>query len=189
MNHSIHGPVGGDTDIIDLYFARDERAITETDRRYGRACMQLSYNILENRPDAEECVSDTYLKTWNAIPPTRPQSLCAFVLRIVRNLSLDRLRRRTAARRDRGLTVSLSELEACLPAREESSAELSELLNGFLATLGERDRRLFLGRYWYGLSVKEVAAEWGMTPNAASQNLAKTRERLRAYLSEGGYTV
>ncbi len=180
----------GDTDIVDLYFARDERAITETERRYGHLCMKLSMDILNSRADAEECVNDTYLKTWNAIPPTRPQSLCAFICRIVRNLSLSRLREMKAARRNRELTVSLTELEACMPVSDDMEArELSELLSAFLDTIPDRDRRLFIGRYWYTLRVKDLAAEWEMTPNAVTQSLAKTRDRLRAYLIKGGYTI
>ena len=102
-----------DQDIIALYFDRNEQAIAETDKSYGKACMQVSMNILQNRPDAEECVNDTYLKTWNAIPPTRPNSLCAFVCRIARNLSLSRLRDLRRQKRNQELTLSLDELEAC----------------------------------------------------------------------------
>ncbi len=180
---------GEDEAIIRLYFARDEQAITETARRFGAACLRLSQNILHSRSDAEECVSDTYLHTWNAIPPAHPRSLGAFVLRVTRNLSISRLRQMNAAARGRYATISLDELEAILPAREESSAELGALLSAFLDTLEVRDRRLFLGRYWYGLKVKDLAAEWGMTPNAATQSIQKTKERLRAYLTKGGYTV
>ncbi len=180
---------GEDENIIALYFARDERAITETDRCYGRLCMQISMNILASTPDAEECVNDTYLKAWNSIPPTRPQSLCAYVLRIVRNLSLNRLRALKADRRDRDMTVSLSELEGCMPIREERTPELAEALDRFLGTLDTEDRRLFLGRYWYGLSVKDLAREWGLTPGNAAQRLKRTRDKLRTYLTEGGFTV
>ncbi len=178
-----------DEEIIDLYFSRNERAIAETERRYGHACMKLSMEILRSRPDAEECVSDTYLKTWNAIPPARPQSLGAYLLRIVRNLSVSRLREMTAARRDRGATVPLSELEECLPTREMEVDGLTEMLDRFLGTLDETSRRLFVGRYWYNLPIKQLAADWGMTASAASRNLTKTRERLRVYLENGGYVV
>ncbi len=173
-----------DTEIVALYFARDERAIQETARLYGAACMRLSMDILESRPDAEECVNDTYLRTWNSIPPNRPLSLCGYVLRIARNLSISRLREVTAAGRDRALRVSIHELEACLPDRFNTDEELSAALTRFLGTLGERDRRLFLGRYWYDLPVKELAREWSMSANAVSQNLAKTRKHLRSYLEK-----
>ena len=104
-----------DQEIIALYFDRNEQAIAETDKSYGKACMQVSMNILQSRPDAEECVSDTYLKTWNAIPPTRPNSLCAFVCRIARNLSLNRLRDLRRDRRNRELTVSFEERRTASP--------------------------------------------------------------------------
>ncbi len=178
-----------DAEILDLYFTRDERAIKESDRRYGVACMGLSMNILNSRPDAEECVNDTYLKAWNTIPPTRPQSLRGYLLRIVRHLSLNRLRDLTAAKRSRDLTVSFSELEDCLPVREEFSAELSMLLSDFLKKQEETDRRLFLGRYWYAVPVKRLATEHGVTVGLVYKRLERTREALRVYLSQRGYTV
>ena len=121
-----------DQDIVELYFARDEQAIAETDKKYGKLCMQVSVNILENKSDAEECVSDTYLKTWNSIPPTRPSSLCAFVCKIARNLSLNRLRDARREKRNRELTVSFEELEECIPMPDESVSELPYLLTAFL---------------------------------------------------------
>ncbi len=186
MNQS---PSPADEAILELYFARDERAIAETDARYGRVCMQVSMNILHSPPDSEECVNDTYLKTWNAVPPERPRSLCAYLCRIVRNLSLNRLRGLTAARRGRDMTVSLSELDECLPIREDVADELPRLLSDFLRSLDKRERLLFMGRYWYARPVKELAAEQGITPNAVSMSLHRTREKLRTYLAEGGYTV
>ncbi len=178
-----------DEAILDLYFARDERAIAETERKYGKMCMHISMGILDSRPDAEECVNDTYLKAWGAIPPGRPQSFGNYLLRIVRNISLNRLRHLSADRRDRAITVSFTELEECLPVRDEYEGELSRLISAFLRTQKDTDRHLFLGRYWYNLSVTELAAQWGMTPNAVSLNLRRTRERLRQYLQDGGYTI
>ena len=178
-----------DQEIIALYFARDEQAIRETDARYGKTCMQVSMNILDSRPDAEECVNDTYLHTWNAIPPARPVSLCAFVCRIVRNLSLNRLQELTAAKRSRDLTVSFEELEACIPMPDEESPALAEELAAFLKTEGETDRALFVGRYWFACSVEELARRTGMTKRAVHMRIFRTRERLRAYLTERGYSV
>ena len=178
-----------DQDIIALYFARNEQAIRETDTKYGKVCMQVSMNILESRSDAEECVNDTYLKTWNSIPPTKPASLCAFVCRIARNLSVSRLRKLTAARRSRDLTVSLEELEACIPMPDDTSPELAELLTAFLREQGETDRVLFVGRYWLACTVEELARRTGLTQKAVHMRLFKTRERLRAYLEERGYRV
>ncbi len=178
-----------DEAIIGLYFARDEQAIAETARCYGRPCMKLSMDILESRPDAEECVNDTYLKTWNSIPPTRPQSLCAYLLRIVRNVSISRLRQMKAERRNCRVTIPLSELEECIPACEVEEGRLPELLDRFLDTLDETSRRLFLGRYWYNRTVKDLAADWGLSPSSASRNLTATREKLRIYLEKEGYSV
>ena len=178
-----------DQDIIDLYFARDEQAIAETDKSYGKVCMQVSMNILDSRPDAEECVNDTYLKTWNSIPPTKPNSLCAFVCRIARNLSLNRLRDLRREKRNREVTLSLDELEACIPAAVEDAGELSELLNGFLEGLDETNRVLFMGRYWYAYAIDGLAARTGLTQKAVYMRLHKTRERLKAYLAGRGYQV
>ena len=178
-----------DQDIIDLYFARNEQAIAETDKSYGKVCMQVSMNILDSRPDAEECVSDTYLKTWNAIPPTRPNSLCAFVCRIARNLSLSRLRDLRRQKRNQELTLSLDELEACIPAAVEEAGDLSALLNDFLEGLDETNRVLFMGRYWYSYAIDDLAAQMGLTDKAVYMRLHKTREKLRAYLAERGYRV
>ncbi len=185
MNQHIHS----DNDILDLYFARDERAIGETDRRYGKVCMQVSMGVLASRPDAEECVNDTYLKAWNTIPPTRPRSLCAYVCRIVRNLSINRLRGMTAAKRSRDLTVSLEELSACIPAPAEENGALPRHISAFLRAADDLDRMLFMGRYFYGQSVSDLAAEWELSANAVSLRLHKTRERLRDYLAERGYSI
>ena len=182
-------PHPSDEEIVELYFARDEQAIAETDRKYGKVCMQVSMNIVESRPDAEECVSDGYLKTWHAIPPARPDSLCAFVCRIVRNLSINRLRDMTAEKRSRDFTVSLSELEDCISVDESHASELPALLSAFLEGLEETDRKLFMGRYWHATPVKDLAKIYDMTPNAVSLRLHKTRERLKLHLEEGGYTV
>lgn len=182
-------PHPSDEEIVELYFARDEQAIAETDRKYGKVCMQVSMNIVESRPDAEECVSDGYLKTWHSIPPTRPASLCAFVCRIVRNLSINRLRDMKAERRNRDLTLSFEELESCISVDESHADVLPGLISSFLESLEETDRKLFMGRYFHATPVKELAKLYGLTPNAVSLRLHKTREKLRLHLEEGGYTV
>lgn len=180
-----------DQKIIDLYFARDERAILETERAHGAFCMGVSMSILNNRQDAEECINDTYLKAWNAIPPTVPQSLRAFLARIVRNLSIDRYRKKRMKRPTVELEAAMAELAACIPTEteREDAAALSDLLNQFLRTEEETDRRLFLGRYWHGAPVKTLADGSGLSPNAVTKRLGKTRERLRVYLTERGYSV
>jgi RNA polymerase sigma-70 factor (ECF subfamily) len=178
-----------DHQIIELYFARDELAIEETAKRYGGVCMQVSMDILQDRMDAEECVSDTWLQTWRTIPPQRPTILKAFLCRITRNLSINRLRERRAKRRDRDMTLSLEELEGVLSIPEDKSEGLSELISEFLRSLDREDRLLFMGRYWHGQSVRELADRMGLSANAAAVRLHRIREELRDYLTERGITV
>lgn len=178
-----------DADIVALYLARDEVAIEATDRIYGPYCLSVAMNILDSHPDAEECVNDTYLKAWQAIPPARPNSLCAFLCRIVRNLSINRLREMRAAKRSRDLTVSLEELEECVTVDLRHADRLADLLSDFLESQEELDRKLFMGRYWHAVPVKDLADEYGMTPNAVSLRLGRIREQLRRFLEEGGYHV
>ena len=178
-----------DQKIIALYFARDERAIAETAKSYGKDCMQVSMNILHSHPDAEECVSDTYLRAWNSMPPTRPTVLKAFLCKIARNLSLNRLRDMHRMGRDADLTVSMTELEECLALPEENGGEMAEVLSEFLHGQDKTDRLLFMGRYWHGIPVSELAIRMGMKPNTVTVRLKRTRERLHAYLSERGYKV
>ena len=178
-----------DHQIIELYFARDELAIEETAKRYGGVCMQVSMDILQDRMDAEECVSDTWLQTWRTIPPQRPTILKAFLCRITRNLSINRLRERKAKRRDRDMTLSLEELEWVLSIPEEHAEGLSELISEFLRSLDKEDRLLFMGRYWHGQSVKELADRMGLSANAATVRLHRIREELRDFLTERGITV
>ena len=178
-----------DQDIIDLYFSRNEQAIAETDKSYGKVCMQVSMNILCSRPDAEECVNDTYLKTWQTIPPTRPDSLGAFVCRITRNLSLNRLRDLRRDKRNREMTLSLEELEGCIPDSAEDTEALAQLFNEFLAGLDETDRVVFMGRYWYSYAIDDLADSMRLTKKAVYMRLHKTRERLKSYLEERGYRV
>ena len=178
-----------DQRIIELYFARDERAIAETARSYGEDCMRVSMNILHSHPDAEECVNDTYLRAWNSIPPTRPNVLKAFLCKITRNLSLNRLRDQHRLGRDSDLTVSLHELEGCLALPEENGEELAGLLSDFLKTCDKTDRLLFMGRYWHGISVAELAGRMGMKSNTAAVRLKRLRQRLREFLVERGYSV
>ena len=179
-----------DAVIVDLYWQRSEQAIRLTHLRYGGLCNRVARNILGNPADAEECVNDTYLKVWNSIPPERPASLQAFVVRITRNLALDRFRSKRRQKRDEGFTVMLSELGDCIPAPEEGdAAELLSHIKGFLTETNEIDRKLFVGRYFHGYAVQRMAEAYGLTPNAVSLRLHKTREKLRVYLQERGYSV
>lgn len=178
-----------DERIIALYNARNEQAIVATADKYGNFCMSLSYDILHSRSDAEECVNDTYLRAWNSIPPAKPNSLQAFLAAITRRLSLDRYRKQRAAKRNRDLEVSFEELSDMVQAPDERANELPELLNAFLRTLDSRERRLFLRRYWVSVSLEALANEEGTTKNAVTVRLYKTRNKLKVYLQERGYTV
>ena len=173
-----------DLKIIELYFSRDEQALRETADKYGAYCMAVSMSILRSQPDAEECVNDTYLKTWNSIPPTRPSSLKLF---------LNRHRALHADKRNRDLEVSLSELEACFPAPEDPPTGMGtpiiDALNEFLAACSKTDRMIFVQRYWYSLPASQIAEEQGMTENAVWVRLHRTREKLRDYLTERGYKL
>ena len=179
-----------DAEIVDLYWRRDELAIQRTAEHYGALCLRVAMNILGNAADAEECVNDTYLKTWNSIPPARPRILSAFLTRITRNLALDRYRARHREKRGGDFTVMLSELGDCVPAPEETDAtELLSHIKTFLSRLDELDRNLFVGRYFHAYEVGRLANGYGLSRNAVSLRLHKTREKLRAYLQERGYSV
>ena len=182
-----------DREIVALYHARDEGAISETAAKYGAFCLRIALNLLGIREDADECVNDTWLAAWRRMPPELPASLRAFLGRITRNLSLDRLRRR-AARRGGGAVLALEELSDCLPARETAESEfdrreLARALERFLDGPNERQRRLFLLRYWYLRPVKEAAAELGMRENAASAALFRLRRALRTFLEQEGVAI
>lgn len=177
-----------DQAIIELYFARNEEAIRATDEAYGGFCTSLAMSILHNKPDAEECVSDTYLKVWQTVPPKQPPSLKTYLAHITRNFAISRYRKRHAKRRDEGLEVPLSELEECLPAVERD-ADLAGILNDFVASLPALDRKLFVGRYWYAYDLSVLSKAYGLAPNTIAQRLYRMREKLRAQLTEGGYSV
>lgn len=184
-----------DAAIVELYWVRDQRAIGETEARYGAYLRRVALNLLEIPEDAEECVSDTYLAAWNAMPPERPRILRAFLGRITRNLALDRLKAARAEKRGgNSARVLFDELAEVLPGGDtpEGALDEKELLRdieAFLRSEPERNRKLFLRRYWFADSVKAVAARYGMRENSVSAQLARTRGRLRKYLTERGYAL
>ncbi len=182
-------PYLDDASIIGLYWERNERAITETARRYGSYIHAISVQILESEPDAEECVNDTYLKAWNTIPPEKPFSLKDYLGRLVRHLSIDRYRAMRRAKRNINLTEALDELTMISPDTAQDNPALTEALNGFLGSLDPTDRNLFLGRYWYFYEVADLAHAYGMTANTVYVKLHRMRERLRKYLTERGFKV
>lgn len=182
-----------DNKIISLYFQRKEEAIAETDRRYGQRLYHIADNIVRNGEDAEESVSDTYMKTWQTIPPTRPEHFFAYIAKICRNFALSRLDWKNAAKR-KGEVISLTqELEVCIPDKRrearENGWELGRLLNAFLATLTPENRMIFLRRYWYVETVGEIAEKYGITENAVSTRLHRTREKLAKFLEKEGIAI
>ncbi len=182
-----------DTDILDLYWAREERAISETQTSYGNYCYSIAWHILYDREDADECVNDTWLRAWNAIPPKRPSRLAVFLGTITRNLSLDRWKEKHTMKRGNGeIMLALDELAECVPdvrntEAEAESAELERMLNLFLRTLPERDCNIFLRRYWYVEEYREIALRYGMKLNTVKTSLFRTRARLKAYLEKEGF--
>ena len=184
-----------DQQIIELYFARDERAITETANAHGAYCFGVAMRILKNHLDSEECVNDTWLRTWNTIPPTRPPVLRTYLSHIIRNLALSRYRRDHAEKRSHAPYSPLHELAECLPdpndspAEAASMADLKQALNTFVMGLEETDRKLFVGRYFHSYTPRQLSDAYGMKENALNQRLFRIRERLRKYLSERGYSV
>lgn len=176
-----------DRDIISLYFARDEKAIKESTRKYGNYVTGISMSILQNALDAEECVNDTWLKAWNSIPPQNPPSLKVYLGRLVRHLSIDRLRTNTRRKRNREYEVALDELADCALPEEEDVTALTAALDEFLEGLEPTDRKLFVGRYWHLYSVSRLAQAYGLTVGNTSVKLHRMRERLRNYLTERGF--
>lgn len=178
-----------DEKIVALFFERSEQAIVELDKKYGRACYAVSYNILNDRQDAEECVNDAYLGAWNAIPPARPNPLLPFVCRIVRNISLKRYAQRTAVKRNSSYDVALEELEGCLASstsieEEIAQRELAQVIEAFLDTLSKENRVIFLRRYWFSDAYADIAARVGLTEKNVSVRLTRMRKELRKYLVE-----
>ena len=181
--------------IIELYWAREERAIEESDRKYGRYCLSIARNIVGREEDAEECVNDTWLRAWNAMPPQRPGVLSAFFAKLTRNLSLDRWRRERAAKRGGGQgEVALQELEECLPDRSTpegrlEAAETARLISAFLREQPELDRLLFVRRYFHLDPLDRLQARFGLTEGQVKSRLHRTRVRLKRVLEQEGVAV
>lgn len=181
-----------DRDIIKLYLRRDEEAIAETRRQYGRYCHSIALRITGSEQDAEELVNDACLKAWNTIPPHDPESLKAYVGMLTRRLAVNRLEENRAAKRSGNAAAPLEELAECLPDREAGrmpeSVALRDSLDRFVKTLSRRDRRVFLQRYWYACSVAEVAADCGMTVSHVTVVLLRLRKKLKAHLEKEGFS-
>lgn len=181
-----------DQSILDLYFQRSEQAIVETDRKYGGYCYSVAYNILSNREDSEESVSDAYLQAWNTIPPRRPNILRAFLAKLTRHISIDRWRKLSAQKRGGGeMILALEELDSCAdtvtPEAQLEAKELVRMLNRFLQGLPEVERNVFLCRYWYLDSIQTISQFTGFTESKVTSMLHRTRGKLRKMLSQEGY--
>ena len=186
-----------DNAILDLFRERSEDAIVQVQIKYGNYCRSIAYGILSSEEDSEECVNDTYMRAWNSIPPHIPERLSAYLGKITRNLSIDRLRRKGTGKRGGGqFEVALSELEECLPSpsaagTEEAadSAALSEIINRFLRTLSLEKRTVFIARYWNMRSVSDIASELCTSEAKVKSSLHRLRAGLRAELEMEGYSV
>ena len=180
-----------DPEIIDLYWERSEDAISETDLMYKGLCMHVANNILHDASDAEECLNDTYLAAWNAIPSRRPKYFPAFLCRIVRNLALKRCELNSAKKRNPEVLLSLDELDDCIPSGEDveaafDAAELGRNISDFLRKQPKRNRMIFLRRYWYYDSISEISDNFGMSENAVKQLLFRMRTQLKKHLESEG---
>ena len=180
-----------DSKIISLFWESSEDAITQTAQKYGKYCFAIAFNILSNNEDCEECVNDTYLKTWNSIPPKKPSNFKAFLAKITRNLSLNLYEKRFAQKRGGGqVPLLLSELSECIsPNISLSSFEISACINEFLKTLSSQNRRIFIKRYFYALPICDIAKTEQMSENRVSVSLFRLREKLKNNLEKEGISI
>lgn len=181
-----------DNKIIELYFARNEDAISETSYKYGRYCHTIAVNILASEEDSQECINDTYMSAWQSIPPARPVSLRAFLAKITRNIALNLLEKKNAQKRGGGeLTVILSELSECRGSLDSFTDEfaLSQIINRFLGTISVESRKFFVSRYFYSRSIQEIARMYNVGENKVTVSLLRTREKLRTALTKEGINI
>lgn len=182
-----------DFHIIELYFARNEQAIKETDIKYGRLCYGIAENILRSKEDSEECVNDTYWEIWKIIPPTRPNNFMAFISKIVRNLSLKKNEFIYAKKRTPNVVVSFQELEAILPdnriASDFSNQDIGILIDQFLRGESECVRNVFIRKYYFFDSIKDIAQCYSFTEVKVKNILYHTRKKLQKYLAKEGVRI
>lgn len=183
-----------DEKIVELFFKRSELAIRELNNKYGKACHRLSYNIVNNRQDAEECVNDAYLGAWNAIPPEKPDPLLTYLCKIVRNISLKMYYRKQAAKRSSTYTIAMEEIEACIAApstveTEFEARELARVIESFLDTLTAENRVIFMRRYWFSDSCKDISGLVGLTEKNITVRLTRIRQKMKKYLIEKGVFI
>lgn len=178
-----------DEKIIDLFFERDQQGIRELDIKYGKICHNLSYNIVNSRQDAEECVNDAYLGAWNAIPPTRPSPLLSYIVKIVRNISIKIYWRKEAAKRNSIYTIAMQEIETCIADKktvedEIEARELAHIIENFLDTLTTKERIIFMRRYAYIDTYADIAKRVGISEKNVSVRLTLIRQKMKQYLIE-----
>ena len=184
-----------DSSIVDLYWSRSEQAISETSKKYGRYCFSVAFNILQSNEDSEECVMDTYMRAWNAMPDERPRNLKAFLARITRNLALNMREKRSAEKRasDR-VAVALDELHDCIPAtdcteRVIDDAAFAEIMNRFLSSMTSEKRKIFMRRYFYMSAVEEIAKDYAISESKVKMSLLRSRNDLKRFLEKEGITL
>ena len=182
-----------DSKIVDMLWSRDEGGISECEKKYKKYSMKIAYRILGDLQDSEECTSDTFLAAWNTIPPKRPENLKTYLAKLARNLSLNRYKTYTAEKRGGGaVDTSMEEIEACLPSRDSTEAVvdsvvLTDLLDRFLAELPKETRIMFVQRYWYFMSVKDIAEDLYVTESKVKITLMRTRKKLAELLEKEGF--
>lgn len=183
-----------DEQIIELFFERSEQAISELDSKYGKMLHNLSSNILNDRWDAEECVIDAYLGVWNVIPPERPNPLLTFVCKIVRNISIKKYHTKTAVKRNSAYDVAMEEIANYILSpqnveKEIEAKELAHIIENFLDTLSVENRVIFMRRYWFSDTYKDIADRIGITEKTVSMRLTRIRKQMREYLVEREFLV
>lgn len=181
-----------DSTIIDLFVQRKETAISESQAKYGTYCSVIANHILNSKEDSEECVNDTWLRAWNTIPPHIPQRLAVFFGKITRNLAIDKFRSDRTKKHGGGqITMCLDELSECISEASpiEDTIMLRDVLNTFLSELPEKNRDLFLLRYWYIMPINEIAERYGMTDGAVKMTLMRIRKKLKARLDKEGVGI
>lgn len=178
-----------DKKIVALYWARNESAISESEAKYGKYCYSVAYNVLHSHEDSEECLDDTWVGAWHAMPPERPSKLSSFLARITRNVAIDRYRRYSAEKRSAELDMAIDEFWECIPSGDAPIDEelgLKEAINGFLAGLEPKARVIFMRRYWYSMSVKDIAESMHISETHVSVILHRTRSKFKEYLTKEG---
>lgn len=184
-----------DREIVELYWERSETAISETKKKYERYCYSIAYHILYNREDSEECVNDTYIRAWNAIPPHRPGRLSVFLGKITRNLAIDCYEKIRTIKRGKGQAeLILDELQECIPFSDNTEKitediVLKDALDAFLSILPQETRKLFVRRYWYASSIKEIAKDFRISESKVKMQLLRTRNQLRVFLEKEGIEI